>query len=216
MNAIGVRIEFNKQKYQDLLKAARLGQLQMFSSSATTTTRGLRLFRAALRRPCRVLEPRALQAAGSRPLYEQARGAPNGPEREALMHKMGDLVTPTRLGPHRTLRERSCILGAGLQVQRLQPASWAYFDIDIGTRAMALRQMTPAPLTLRTVCCRSRPVRSRSRQSPSSGALSECGSPLPALRSGVPARARFRRLPQDARRGAIAHPLLQGRVIGRM
>jgi ABC-type transport system substrate-binding protein len=144
MNAIGVRIEFNKQKRTDLLKAARLGQLQMFRTSATTgTPEGFGFFGllyggyAGLSNLARFKQPDYDR------LYEQARGAPPGPEREALMHKMGEIANayaPWILAAftYENVLVHPWVLG--YKYNGFHSHRWAYFDIDIGKRAAALRQ----------------------------------------------------------------------------
>jgi ABC-type transport system substrate-binding protein len=144
MSAIGVRIEFNKQKRGDLVKAAQLGQLQMFRSFGTTTTPdGFGFFgllyggHAGLSNVTRFKQPDYDR------LYEQARGAPAGAEREALMHKMGDVANayaPWLLSAftYENVLVHPWVLG--YKYNGFHPHPWAYFDIDTGKRAAALRQ----------------------------------------------------------------------------
>jgi ABC-type transport system substrate-binding protein len=144
MSAIGVRIEFNKQKRGDLVKAAQLGQLQMFRSFGTTTTPdGFGFFgllyggHAGLSNVTRFTQPYYDR------LYEQARGAPAGAEREALMHKMGDVANayaPWLLSAftYENVLVHPWVLG--YKYNGFHPHPWAYFDIDTGKRAAALRQ----------------------------------------------------------------------------
>ena len=156
MNAIGVRIEFNKQKWPDLLKAARLGQLQMFQlGNINTTPEGFGFLgllyggHAGFSNLARFKQPDYDR------LYEQARGTPHGAEREALMQKMGELVNAyAPWNVHRVpLRERArASVGARLQVQRLQPASVGVLRHRhaeaSGGRAMT-RRSTPSPAGVR-------------------------------------------------------------------
>ena len=141
MKAIGVRIEFNKQKNQDLLKAAKLGQLQMFRTfAATGTPEGFGFFgllygsHAGLSNFARFKQPEYDR------LYEQARGAPPGPEREALMHKMSDIANayaPWILNAfsYENVLVYPWVLGYKYNSFQ-QP--WAYLDIDTDKRAAAL------------------------------------------------------------------------------
>jgi oligopeptide transport system substrate-binding protein len=144
MNAIGVRIEFDKQNNQDLLKAARFGQLQMLRSFGTTTTpEGFSFFgllyggHSGLSNLARFKQPDYDR------LYEQARGAFPGPEREALMHKMGDVANayaPWILNAftYENVLVHPWVLG--YKYNGFYQYPWAYFDIDTGKRAAALRQ----------------------------------------------------------------------------
>ena len=72
MTAIGIRIEFVTQKWPDLLKMARGGQLQMWQlGNRSGTHQRLRLPGTALRRQRRARQPVALQAARLRPALRQ-------------------------------------------------------------------------------------------------------------------------------------------------
>ena len=144
MNAIGVRIEFNKQKTPDLLKAAPLGQLQMYRTyAATGTPDGLGFFgllyggHAGSSNFARFKQPDYDR------LYEQARGTLSGPQRETLMHKMSDLAdayAPWILNvfTYENVLVHPWVLGYKYNGFHQHP--WAYFDIDTGKRATALRQ----------------------------------------------------------------------------
>jgi ABC-type transport system substrate-binding protein len=143
MSAIGVRIEFNKQKNQDLLKAARLGQLQMFRYFAATTPEGFGLFgllyggHAGLSNLARFKQPDYDR------LYEQARGAPPGPEREALMHKMGDVANAyspwiLTVFPYHNVLVHPWVLGYKHSGFNEHP--WVHLDIDTDKRAAAFRR----------------------------------------------------------------------------
>jgi ABC-type transport system substrate-binding protein len=144
MDAIGVRIEFNKQKFQDLLRAARLGQLQMFQSFATTAApEGFGFFgllyggHAGFSNLARFKQPDYDR------LYEQARGAPLGPERQALMHKMGELANAYAPWVLATFSYENVLVHPwvlGYKYNGFHQHPWAYFDIDIGKRVAALRR----------------------------------------------------------------------------
>jgi ABC-type transport system substrate-binding protein len=146
MNAIGVRIEFNKQKWPDLTKAARLGRFQMFQMGINSFTAEAFAFfsslyggYAGLRNFARFKLPEFDR------LYEQARGMPNGPEREALMHKMGDLVNfyaPWNLTVFRYENVLVHPWVLGYKYNGFNQHPWAYFDIDTEKRAAALRKGT--------------------------------------------------------------------------
>jgi ABC-type transport system substrate-binding protein len=144
MNAIGVRIEFTKHKFQDLLKAARQGQLQMFQSFATTTTpEGFTFFgllysgHAGLSNLSRFKQPDFDR------LYEQARGAPPGPEREALLHRLGDVANAYAPWVLTAYTYENVLVHPwvlGYKYNGFHQYPWAYYDVDTGQRAAALRQ----------------------------------------------------------------------------
>jgi hypothetical protein len=79
MTAIGIRIEFVKQKWRDLLKMSTAGQLQMFRLGRTTTLRdgGVSLEILYKQEHRQWHERRAVQSAGVRPSL-RASASPSG------------------------------------------------------------------------------------------------------------------------------------------
>jgi oligopeptide transport system substrate-binding protein len=141
MNAIGIRIEFNKQKWPDLLKAARLGQLQMFQlGNINTTSEGFGFLgllyggHAGFSNLARFKQPDYDR------LYVQARGMPHGAEREAVMQKMGDLVNAYAPWNVTVFRYENVLVHPwviGYKYNGFNQHPWAYFDIDLERRAAA-------------------------------------------------------------------------------
>ena len=93
LNALGLRVEFIKQKWPDLLKAARLGQLQMWGlGNISTTPDGFGFYgllyggNAGFSNLSRFALPEYDR------LYERARSLPDGPERLAAGRRMSELV----------------------------------------------------------------------------------------------------------------------------
>jgi ABC-type transport system substrate-binding protein len=127
-----------------LVKAAQLGKLQMFQSFATTTTpEGFGFFgllyggHAGLSNLARFKQP------DYDLLYEQARGTPPGPEREALMHKMGDVANAYAPWILTAFTYENVLVHPwmlGYKYNGFHQHPWPYFDIDTGKRAAALRQ----------------------------------------------------------------------------
>jgi oligopeptide transport system substrate-binding protein len=141
MNAIGIRVEFNKQKWPDLLKAARLGQLQMFQlGNINTTPEGFGFLgllyggHAGFSNLARFRQPDYDR------LYEKARGTPYGPEREALMQKMGEIVNAYAPWNVTVFRYENVLVHPwvlGYKYNGYNQHPWAYFDIDVSRRAAA-------------------------------------------------------------------------------
>ncbi len=141
MNAIGIRIEFNKQKWPDLLKAGRLGQLQMFQlGNINTTSEGFGFLgllyggHAGFSNLARFKQPEYDR------LYVQARGMPYGAEREAVMQKMGDLVNAYAPWNVTVFRYENVLVHPwviGYKYNGFNQHPWAYFDIDPERRAAA-------------------------------------------------------------------------------
>ena len=144
MSAIGVRVEFDKQKIQDLLKAGRLGQLQMFRYfAATTTSEGFGFFGLLYGGHAGFSNLARFRHSDYDRVYEQARGAPPGPQREALMQRMGDIVNafaPWMLTafPYENVLVHPWLVG--YKYNGFDQHRWAYFDIDTEKRTAALRQ----------------------------------------------------------------------------
>ena len=93
LNNLGLRVEFIKQKWPDLLKAARLGQLQMWGlGNISTTPDGFGFFgllyggNAGFSNLSRFALPEYDR------LYEKARSLPDGAERLAAERRMSELV----------------------------------------------------------------------------------------------------------------------------
>src|SRR5690349_15123756 len=89
MKAIGIRIEFIKQKWPDLLKMSRLGQLPMWRVGLISFTPETFSFHA------RLYSKNIPFANGSRfnlaeydRLYEQARALPDSAEPTAILRRM--------------------------------------------------------------------------------------------------------------------------------
>jgi ABC-type transport system substrate-binding protein len=141
MNVIGIRIEFNKQKWPDLLKAGRLGQLQMFQlGNINTTSEGFGFLgllyggHAGFSNLARFKQPDYDR------LYVQARGMPYGPEREAVMQKMGDLVNAYAPWNVTVFRYENVLAHPwviGYKYNGFNQHPWAYYDIDLARRAAA-------------------------------------------------------------------------------
>ena len=141
MNAIGIRIEFNKQKWPDLLKAGRLGQLQMFQlGNINTTPEGFGFLgllyggHAGFSNLARFKQPDYDR------LYEQARGMPPGSERDAVMQRMGDLVNAYAPWNVTVFRYENVVVHPwviGYKYNGYNQHPWAYYDIDTKLRAAA-------------------------------------------------------------------------------
>ena len=139
MSAIGIRLEFNKQKWPDLLKAARLGQLQMFGlGNINTTPEGFVFLgllyggNAGFSNLSRFKQPDYDR------LYEQARGMAYGAEREAVMQKMGEIVNayaPLNLTVFRLENVLVHPWVIGYKYNGFNQHPWAYYDVDVARRA---------------------------------------------------------------------------------
>ena len=93
MNAIGIRVEFVTQKWPDLLKMARLGQLQTWRLGNINTTPEGFGFAGLLYGPHAGFSNLArFNLPEYNRLYEQARALPDSPDRTKLLRKMSEIV----------------------------------------------------------------------------------------------------------------------------
>ncbi|MEP7181886.1 MAG: ABC transporter substrate-binding protein [Betaproteobacteria bacterium] len=143
LNAVGVRVEFQNQKFADLLKAARLGQLQMwFLGNINTTPEGFG-FLGLLYGPNAGFSNLArFRLPEFDRLYEQARAMTDGPARAKLMQRMSELVSiqaPWNLHAYRyeNVLVRPWI--GGYKYNAFDRHPWRYYDVDVARRSAAGR-----------------------------------------------------------------------------
>jgi oligopeptide transport system substrate-binding protein len=135
MTALGIRIDFMKQKWPDLLKMGRAGKLQMWPVGWINTYGEGDAFMQLL------YSKNIGQSNYSRfalpeydELYRKSKRVPDGPERNALYRKMAELVAaynPWDLGVYRieSTLVRPWVLGYKKHVN-LEHA-WKYLDVDL-------------------------------------------------------------------------------------
>lgn len=143
MKAVGVKVEFVKQKWPDLLKAGRLGQLQMFTlGNIATSPEGFQFLGLLYGGHAGFSNLARFRLPEFDRLYEQARAMPDGPERVKVMQKMSELVTvyaPWLLTVYRyeNVLVQPWVIGYKYNPFNMHP--WAYFDIDLDARRRALQ-----------------------------------------------------------------------------
>jgi ABC-type transport system substrate-binding protein len=134
MDAIGVNMQFRREKWPDLLKASKAGKLQMWGLGWSAPFPDADSFFVML------YGPNGGQANHSRfdlpefnRLYEQAKRLPDGPERNAIYREMNRLFLvymPWRLGVHRYYND---LLHPWVEGYRRHPVMrgwWKYVEID--------------------------------------------------------------------------------------
>ena len=134
LKAVGIRVEFVKQKFPDTLKAARAGQLQMWGLANTnTTTEGYGFLgllyggNAGLSNFSRFNLPEFNQR------YEASRRLPDGPARTKLFGEMSALVTayaPWMLDVYRYENVAVYPWVVGFKYSGIYQHPWPYLDID--------------------------------------------------------------------------------------
>jgi len=141
LSAIGIRLEFVKQKWPDLLKMGRYGQLQMwFLGNINTTPEGFG-FMSLLYGPHSGFANLArFNLPEFNQLYEKAQKLPDSPERTQVFAKMSQLVNayaPWMLNAYRyeNILVQPWVLGYKHTVFDWHP--WKYYDIDLARRNAA-------------------------------------------------------------------------------
>ncbi len=141
MDGVGLRLEFIKQKWPDLLKMSRAGQLQMWSlGNISNTTEGFGFLDLLYGPHSGVTNLARFKLPEYDKLYDQARQLPDSPERTRLFQRMSQLVTayaPWKLDAFRyeTVLVYSWVLGYKHNVFDQYP--WKYLDLDLARRAAA-------------------------------------------------------------------------------
>jgi len=135
MDAVGIRIEFVKQKFQDLLKMSTAGQLQMLRLGRLFTLRdgGAALEILYGKNIGNGMNDAHFNLPEFDALFERARALPDGPERTALYGKMADLAAaymPLMLGTYRYRMILAQPWVLGLKPDPLFREPWKYVDVD--------------------------------------------------------------------------------------
>ena len=134
MTAIGINIEFVTQKWPDLLKMARGGQLQMWQlGNRSTTTSGYGFLGLLYGGNAGLANLSRFKQADFDRLYDKSRTLPDSPERTALVREMSQIVAAYAPWKINAYRYENVILyprveGYKLNLFNLHP--WAYLDID--------------------------------------------------------------------------------------
>ena len=134
MDAIGINMQFRREKWPDLLKASKAEKLQMWGLGWSAAVPDADSFFVML------YGPNGGQANHSRfklpefdRLYEKAKRLPDGPERNALYREMNRLFLvymPWRLGVHRFYNDLVHPWVVGYLRHPVMRGWWKYVDID--------------------------------------------------------------------------------------
>jgi oligopeptide transport system substrate-binding protein len=140
MDAIGIRIEFVKQKWPELLKMSQAGKLQMWTLGRSTAVRdgGVSLEILATRNIANTMNDSRFSLPEYDRLFEQARLLPDSPERSGLYRKMSELVggyAPLVLGVYRYENLVAYPWVLGFKRNAFMPHPWKYLDIDLARRS---------------------------------------------------------------------------------
>ncbi|MEP7206250.1 MAG: ABC transporter substrate-binding protein [Casimicrobiaceae bacterium] len=141
LKAVGLKSEFIKQKWPDLLKMARLSQLQMWSlGNIATSVEGFQFMGLLYGGHAGFSNIARFKLPEFDRLYEQARGMPDGAERTRLIDRMSELVSvyaPWKLAAFRYGNVAVQPWVIGYKYNGYQAHPFRYLDIDPKRRAGA-------------------------------------------------------------------------------
>jgi ABC-type transport system substrate-binding protein len=141
--AVGLRVEFSKQKWPDQLKAARLGQLQIWQAgNISTTAEGFGFLGLLYGENAGFSNLTRFKLPEYDSLYLRARALPEGPERNRLMRRMTELIGIYVPWAVTIYRYENVLLQPwllGYKYNPIQQHPWQYLDIDTTRRAAALK-----------------------------------------------------------------------------
>ena len=127
MDAVGIRIEFTKQKFPDTLKQGLAGQLQMWGLANTNTNDNGSQFLDLLYGPHKGMSNLGrFDLPEFNALFDRAKKLPNGPERVKLYREMSRLVVAYAPWVLHTYRIENIVVHPwvrGLQVQHVRSES---------------------------------------------------------------------------------------------
>ncbi|MDQ6618949.1 MAG: ABC transporter substrate-binding protein [Pseudomonadota bacterium] len=141
LRAVGIRVEFVKQKWPDLLKMSRLGQLQMWQlGNIATSTEGFQFLGLLYGRYAGFSNLSRFKLNEFDALYERARAMPESPQRNRILSRMSELVNvyaPWKLGAYRyaNVTVQPWVIGYKYNAFNMHP--WQYLDIDLRRRSAA-------------------------------------------------------------------------------
>jgi ABC-type transport system substrate-binding protein len=133
MDGVGLRVEFVKQKWPDLLRMGRAGQLQMWSlGNISNTTEGFGFLDLLYGPHSGVTNLARFKLPEYDELFDRARQLPDSPERTRLFQRMSQLMTayaPWKLDAYRyeTVLVYPWVLGYKHNVFDQYP--WQYLDL---------------------------------------------------------------------------------------
>ena len=137
MDDIGIKIEFNKAKWPDLLKAANVGKLMMWALGGSATSPDAETWLQSLYGPNEGFKGNRafFKLKEYDEAYEAAEIMPDSPERTKLYQKMAKLMVayaPWKINIHRISTDLWFPYVEGFRRPLVQSQSWwKYVDIDL-------------------------------------------------------------------------------------
>ncbi len=143
MDAVGIKIEFTKQKFPDTLKQGLAGQLQMWGLGNTNTNDNGSQFLDLLYGPHKGTSNLGrFDLPEYNALFDRAKKLPNGPERVKLYREMSRLVVAYAPWVLHTYRIENIVWNPwveGYKYNTFDPNPWMLLDVDLAQRQRATR-----------------------------------------------------------------------------
>jgi len=143
MTALGIRIDFLKQKFPDLLKQARAGQLQMWGLGNTAgSPEGFSYFGLLYGPNAGLSNLPRFDLPEFNKLYGRGKRLPDGPERDKLILQLSKLVSfyaPVKLLAYRYENNLIQPWLLGYKYNPFNANPWRYWDIDVAKQSAAAK-----------------------------------------------------------------------------
>jgi ABC-type transport system substrate-binding protein len=143
MDAIGIRIEFTKQKFPDTLKQAVAGQLQMWALGNTATNTNGGTFMDLLYGPHKGTSNLGrFDLPEFNALFEKAERMKDGPERTQIYRRMSELEAAYAPWVLHAYRIENIVVHPwihGYKYNTFDPHAWMYYDVDVEKRRAATK-----------------------------------------------------------------------------
>ena len=140
MEAIGIKMIFKKAKWPELVKASKLGKLQMWGAAWIADYPDGENYLQLLYGKNEDANTARFKLPAYDKLYEQVKRMPDSPERTKLYQEMAKLVlvyAPWKLGVHRIANAVAQPWVSSLKRHPIMHAPWKYLDIDLAKRSAA-------------------------------------------------------------------------------
>ncbi len=137
MDAIGVKMTFKKGKWPELVKASKLGKLQMWGAAWIADYPDGENYLQLLYGKNEDANTARFKLSAYDRLYEKVKRMPDSPERTKLYQDMSKLVlvyAPWKLGVHRIANSVAQPWVSSLKRHPIMHAPWKFLDIDLEKR----------------------------------------------------------------------------------
>jgi ABC-type transport system substrate-binding protein len=135
LGAIGIKVEMVTQKWPDLLKMARNGQLQMWQlANTSSTTNGYAVMQLLYGPLAGLANLSRFKSAEFDKAYEEAKRLPPGPQRDKLLKEMSLIVAayaPWKLNAYRIENVVVYPWVVGYKYNPFNQHPWQFLDIDL-------------------------------------------------------------------------------------